>query len=242
MAITPSTALIAPQPTTTPHHHPSNYTQYTTTPPSTPTEANCPDTSTPSANYTDTTTIILTTNTTTHHHPHHRRSPTPPPPPLHTSRHHHTIPRKFATDQPSSYSPAGLGHGIAPHCARAATILNMIRKTERENKAPNRAQENRGNSIEDMKTEDHRMGKNGRYRQLKKRTNGSARLKKNKTDRLQRWKTQGITVGSINIAGVSLFKLHMILESNPIDILCLQETWLPASTVKLEVPGYQVVE
>jgi hypothetical protein len=31
----------------------------------------------------------------------------------------------------------------------------------------------------------------------------------------------GLNVGSINIAGVSLFKLRMILEMHTIDILCV---------------------
>jgi exonuclease III len=34
----------------------------------------------------------------------------------------------------------------------------------------------------------------------------------------------------------------MILESHKTDILCVQETWLQKSTVKLDIPGYQVYE
>jgi exonuclease III len=34
----------------------------------------------------------------------------------------------------------------------------------------------------------------------------------------------------------------MILESNNIDLLCVQETWLQNSTVTLDIPGYQVHE
>jgi exonuclease III len=34
----------------------------------------------------------------------------------------------------------------------------------------------------------------------------------------------------------------MILETNAVDVLCVQETWLKQSTVKLDIPGYQVYE
>jgi hypothetical protein len=68
----------------------------------------------------------------------------------------------------------------------------MMRKPTCEMKVPNRAQEKRGSSIEDLKTEDQRLGKKGKYKKQKKRTNGSARLRKNKTARLQRWEAQGI--------------------------------------------------
>jgi exonuclease III len=49
-------------------------------------------------------------------------------------------------------------------------------------------------------------------------------------------------VGSINIAGLSLFKLYMILKTHTIDILCVQETWLKPSTEKIDIPGYQFFE
>ena len=52
----------------------------------------------------------------------------------------------------------------------------------------------------------------------------------------------GLNIGSINIAGVSLFKLKMILDTYTIDVLCIQDTWLKSSTVKLDIPGYQVYE
>jgi hypothetical protein len=57
-----------------------------------------------------------------------------------------------------------VGHGIAPHCARAATLSVMIRKTMCEIKVPNRAQEKRGSSIEDVKTEDRRFRKKGKFK------------------------------------------------------------------------------
>ena len=41
---------------------------------------------------------------------------------------------------------------------------------------------------------------------------------------------------------MSLFKIKMLLESSEVDILCVQETWLRQSTVKLDIPGYQVYE
>jgi exonuclease III len=52
----------------------------------------------------------------------------------------------------------------------------------------------------------------------------------------------GLTVGSWNCAGASLFKLKLLLDTHTLDILCLQETWLPQSSVKLDIPGYLVYE
>ena len=49
-------------------------------------------------------------------------------------------------------------------------------------------------------------------------------------------------MGNINIAGISLFKLYMILQTHTLDVLCVQETWLKPSTVKFDIPGYQVFE
>ena len=49
-------------------------------------------------------------------------------------------------------------------------------------------------------------------------------------------------MGNINIAGISLFKLYMILQTHTLDVLCVQEMWLKPSTVKLDIPGYQVFE
>jgi exonuclease III len=34
----------------------------------------------------------------------------------------------------------------------------------------------------------------------------------------------------------------MILHTHTLDVLCVQETWLKPSTVKLDIPGYQVYE
>jgi exonuclease III len=51
-----------------------------------------------------------------------------------------------------------------------------------------------------------------------------------------------MAVGSINIAGLSLFKIYMLLEFHDLDVLCVQETWLPASNIALQVPGYHVFE
>ncbi len=39
-----------------------------------------------------------------------------------------------------------------------------------------------------------------------------------------------------------MFKLFLLLEMHAIDILCVQETWLPPSNVSLQVPGYNVYE
>ena len=34
----------------------------------------------------------------------------------------------------------------------------------------------------------------------------------------------------------------MILQTHTLDVLCVQETWLKPSTVKIDIPGYQVFE
>jgi hypothetical protein len=62
------------------------------------------------------------------------------------------------------------------------------------------------------------MGDTNRKRN---RTNGSARMKKEKNIRLNRWAKTGINIGSVNIAGISMFKLFMLLEAHKIDVLCL---------------------
>jgi exonuclease III len=61
-------------------------------------------------------------------------------------------------------------------------------------------------------------------------------------ERNVRWQTEGLTIGSLNCAGASLFKIKTILDTHTLDILCLQETWLPKSSVKLDIPGYLVYE
>ena len=57
-----------------------------------------------------------------------------------------------------------------------------------------------------------------------------------------RWKMEGLTVGSFSCAGASLFKLKVILDTHTLDVLCIQETWLQPSSVKLDIPGYLVYE
>jgi exonuclease III len=52
----------------------------------------------------------------------------------------------------------------------------------------------------------------------------------------------GLAVGSFNCAGASLFKLKTIIDIHDFDILCIQETWLQQSSVKLDIPGYLVYE
>jgi hypothetical protein len=58
-------------------------------------------------------------------------------------------------------------------------------------------------------------------KQKRKRTNGSARQKKQKLERMTRWENTGINVGSINIAGISLLKIYMLTELHNIDVLCI---------------------
>ena len=136
----------------------------------------------------------------------------------------------------------------------------MMSKNVDMKKVPNRAQDTRGSLSEEQKTDDktktmtmtedlkklktmtsnneRNKGIYGKILKKRKRTNGSARLKKSQVTRIKRWESQGISVGSINIAGVSLFKLYMLLESHALDVLCIQETWLTPSSVQLNIPGY----
>ena len=59
----------------------------------------------------------------------------------------------------------------------------------------------------------------------------------------QRWANQGIKVGSINIAGLSYFKLFLLLEVHNFDVLCLQETWLVGEHIEpFDIPGYSIYE
>ena len=59
------------------------------------------------------------------------------------------------------------------------------------------------------------------YKSGRKRTNGSARKKKKKTERIHRWENTGINIGSINIAGISLLKIYMLTELHLLDVLCI---------------------
>jgi hypothetical protein len=47
-----------------------------------------------------------------------------------------------------------VGNGIAPLCARAATILDMMSTNVDMKKVPNRAQDTRGSLSEEQKTDD----------------------------------------------------------------------------------------
>ena len=57
-----------------------------------------------------------------------------------------------------------------------------------------------------------------------------------------RWQMEGLTVGSLNCAGASLFKLKTILDTHTLDVLCIQERWLQKCSVKLDISGYLVYE
>jgi hypothetical protein len=59
-----------------------------------------------------------------------------------------------------------------------------------------------------------------------KRTNGSRRKPNDKPKLIQRWLKNGITVGNMNVRGLSYLKLLLIMDQNDFDILCLQETWI----------------
>ena len=49
-------------------------------------------------------------------------------------------------------------------------------------------------------------------------------------------------MGSFNCQGISNFKIKTILDIHTLDVLCIQETWLPQSHVKLDIPGYLTYE
>lgn len=49
-------------------------------------------------------------------------------------------------------------------------------------------------------------------------------------------------MGSVNVAGFSMFKLFLMLEMHAFDVLCMQEMWLPPATIAPLVPGYYVYE
>ncbi len=59
---------------------------------------------------------------------------------------------------------------------------------------------------------------------------------------MQRWQNSGITVGSINVRGLSYLKLVALMEQDEFDVLCIQETWMaePADPPLLE--GYKLLE
>jgi hypothetical protein len=86
--------------------------------------------------------------------------------------------------------------GIAPHCARAAKIRVMMIGNDKQQKVPYRAQERRekkkseGRKAEDKGNSENgqedstKMQKTGKKGKSKKRTNGSARVRKRKQERL----------------------------------------------------------
>ena len=53
-----------------------------------------------------------------------------------------------------------------------------------------------------------------------------------------RWASDGMTIVSVNSAGISDFKLQMLLDKFQPDFLCLQETWLAGGVRAPPVPGY----
>ena len=59
---------------------------------------------------------------------------------------------------------------------------------------------------------------------------------------MQRWQKSGITVGSINVRGLSYLKLVVLLEQDDFDVLCLQETWLAEHADPPLLQGYKLME
>ena len=61
-------------------------------------------------------------------------------------------------------------------------------------------------------------------------------------ERNTRWQMEGLTIGSLNCAGASYFKLKTILDTHTLDVLYIQETWLPQSSVKIDITVYLIYE
>ena len=59
---------------------------------------------------------------------------------------------------------------------------------------------------------------------------------------MSRWCSQGIKIGSLNIQGLTYLKLLLLLEQEPVDILCLQETWIAEGTAPPILEGFTLVE
>ena len=74
------------------------------------------------------------------------------------------------------------------------------------------------------------------------RTCGSSRRRGRRLAYARHLGEHGLTVLSLNVAGVSAFKLFMLLEKVRADVLCLQETWLSRGADILPVPGYHWYE
>ena len=43
---------------------------------------------------------------------------------------------------------------------------------------------------------------------------------------IKRWQTKGITVGSMNVRGLTYLKLLLLMHLDDFDVLCLQDTWI----------------
>jgi hypothetical protein len=81
----------------------------------------------------------------------------------------------------------------------------------------------------------------GRKKRAKRNT-GSIRSRKERRQRIDRWTQQGITIGSINMNGFSLFKTFLLIIKHNLDVICIQEMWLPQATIQPKIPGYTLLE
>lgn len=59
---------------------------------------------------------------------------------------------------------------------------------------------------------------------------------------IQRWKEQGLRIGSMNVRGLTYLKLLLILEQEESDVLCLQETWIAEHSNPPQLQGYKLLE
>ena len=71
---------------------------------------------------------------------------------------------------------------------------------------------------------------------------GSARRWARRQKRRNAPPFQSLEVVSWNCAGLTLYKLFLLLEYTRADIICLQETWLPTGGTFPDIPGYTVLE
>jgi exonuclease III len=42
--------------------------------------------------------------------------------------------------------------------------------------------------------------------------------------------------------GFSLFKAFLLIVKHQLDVICIQETWLPPAKIIPQIPGYNIIE
>ena len=72
--------------------------------------------------------------------------------------------------------------------------------------------------------------------------NGSRRKSRVRNKQVRKWIAEGLTIGSINIRGLTFKKIYTILGKLDADILCIQETWMSPLAVSPKIDGYKIIE